>query len=63
MYSVSPAQVELFYLRLLLLSVKGATSFENLKIVNGTIHDNFVSTCLALGLIELIMNDNEWMNE
>jgi len=29
MYSVSPTQVELFHLRLLLLTIKGATSFEN----------------------------------
>jgi len=28
MYSVSPTQVELFHLRLLLLTIKGATSFE-----------------------------------
>ncbi|XP_043463102.1 uncharacterized protein LOC122501545 [Leptopilina heterotoma] len=59
MYSISPTQVELFHLRLLLLSVKGATSFENLRTVNGTLHDSFVSTCLSLGLIE---DDSEWEN-
>jgi len=52
MYSVSPTQVELFHLRLLLLTIKGATSFENLKIVNGEHHQTFSATCLALGLIE-----------
>ncbi|XP_051158561.1 uncharacterized protein LOC127279947 [Leptopilina boulardi] len=59
MYSISPSQIELFHLRLLLITVKGATSFENLKNVDGVIHDSFVSTCLALGLIE---DDDEWKN-
>ena len=35
MFSVSPAQNELFHLRILLLSVKGATSFNDLKTVDG----------------------------
>ena len=56
-YSVSPSSVELFHLRLLLLNIKGATSFENLKTVNGVIYDTFVETCLALHLIE---DDEEW---
>jgi len=45
-------QIELFHLRLLLLSVKGATSFNDLKIVNGEIYQSFSAACLALGLIE-----------
>ncbi|KYN12414.1 hypothetical protein ALC57_15419, partial [Trachymyrmex cornetzi] len=51
MYSVSPIQIELFHLRLLLLTVKGAIS------------QSFSTACLALGLIE---GDDEWkraMNE
>ncbi|KYM98545.1 ATP-dependent DNA helicase PIF1 [Cyphomyrmex costatus] len=63
MYSVSPTQLELFHLRLLLLTIKGATSFENLKVINGEYHQTFTATCLTLGLIE---NDDEWklaMNE
>ncbi|XP_043468035.1 uncharacterized protein LOC122502175 [Leptopilina heterotoma] len=59
MYSVSPSQTELFHLRLLLNTVKGATSFQDLRTVNGIIHETFVSACLALGLIE---DDNEWKN-
>ncbi|KYM93650.1 ATP-dependent DNA helicase PIF1, partial [Cyphomyrmex costatus] len=62
MYSVSPTQIELFHLRLLLLTIKGATSSNDLKTVNGKICQSF-STCLALGLIE---DDDEWiraMNE
>ncbi|XP_044019605.1 ATP-dependent DNA helicase pif1-like [Aphidius gifuensis] len=59
MYSVSPAQTELFHLRLLLICTKGATSYENLRTVDGIVHETYVSTCLALGLIE---DDNEWKN-
>ncbi|XP_074097646.1 uncharacterized protein LOC141526511 [Cotesia typhae] len=57
MYSISPAQVELFHLRLLLLYIKGARSFEELRTVNGTLYDTFTSACLAAGLIE---DDQEW---
>ncbi|XP_036147162.1 uncharacterized protein LOC118647075 [Monomorium pharaonis] len=57
MYSVSPTQTELYHLRLLLLTVKGATSFENLRTVHGEICQSFSAACLALGLIE---NDDEW---
>ena len=35
MYSVSPSQVELFRLRLLLLNCRGAKSFDELTNVNG----------------------------
>jgi len=64
MYFVSPTQIKLFHLRLLLLTVKGADSFDNLQIVkNGEICQSFSAACLALGLIE---DDDEWkqtMNE
>ncbi|XP_044019589.1 uncharacterized protein LOC122860013 [Aphidius gifuensis] len=57
MYFISPSQVELFHLRLLLITVKRATSFENLRTVDGMTHDTYRSACLALGLIE---DDAEW---
>ncbi|XP_046745540.1 uncharacterized protein LOC124410885 [Diprion similis] len=57
MYSISPTQTELFHLRLLLLTVKGATSFHNLRIVNDEVQETYVATCLALGLIQ---DDDEW---
>ncbi|XP_071643019.1 uncharacterized protein [Temnothorax longispinosus] len=63
MYSVSPSQIELFHLRILLLHVRGATSFQELKTVDNEIHQTFTAACLALGLIE---DDEEWyraMNE
>ncbi|XP_058809685.1 uncharacterized protein LOC131674888 [Phymastichus coffea] len=57
MFSVSPTQVELFHLRLLLLHVRGATSFDALKTVNGILQPTFIAACLELGLIE---DDQEW---
>ena len=60
MYSVSPSQVELFCLRLLLLHCKGATSFDDLKNVNGVQCRTFLEVCLALGLIE---DDEKWCRD
>lgn len=57
-YSVSPTQIELFHLRLLLLTVKEATNFQDLKIVNGELCQTFTAACLALGLIE---DNTEWI--
>ena len=51
-YTVSPAQVELFHLRILLMRVKGAKSFEDLRTVNGEIKESCTATCLAFGFIE-----------
>jgi len=56
MYSVSPTQIELFLLRLLLLTVKVAESFDDLKIINREVCQSFPAVCLALDLIE----DDEW---
>ncbi|XP_043470930.1 uncharacterized protein LOC122504097 [Leptopilina heterotoma] len=42
---------------LLLIVVKGATSYDHLRTVNNIVHDIFRSACLALGLIE---DDGEW---
>ena len=58
MYFSSPSQGERFYLRLLLTSVTGATSFAHLRTVNNIQYDTYKEACLALGLLE---NDNEWI--
>lgn len=50
-----PAAGELFYLRLLLLH-KSASSFDELKTVNGIILDTFQEAALELGLVT---NENE----
>ena len=48
---------ELLYLRMLLLRVKGATSFDDLKMVNGHAHQTFKEACASLGLLQ---NDQQW---
>ena len=58
MFSASLVAGECFYLCTLLIVVKGATSFEHLRTVNGDVHPTFHAACLALGLLE---NDNEWI--
>ncbi|XP_058805595.1 uncharacterized protein LOC131672409 [Phymastichus coffea] len=57
MFSISPTRIELFHLRLLLLHVRGATSFDSLKTVNDILQPSFIAACLELGLIE---DDQEW---
>jgi hypothetical protein len=42
---------------MLLNCVKGATSYEHLRTVDGREHDTFKNACIAMGLLA---NDNEW---
>ncbi|XP_054285654.1 uncharacterized protein LOC129002107 [Macrosteles quadrilineatus] len=51
-YTVHPSCSERYHLRLLLHTVRGPTSFEDLKTVDGVLHPNFQSACRALGLLE-----------
>ena len=48
---------ELWYLRLLLTKVRGATSFNALKTVKGKLHDTYQEACKEYGLLD---DDNEW---
>ncbi len=57
LYFVSPSVGKCYFLRTLLMKVKGVVSFEAFRIVNGVIHDTFKSTCIALGLYD---SDDEW---
>jgi hypothetical protein len=57
LYFVSPTAGECFYLRTLLTTVKGPTSWENLRTFDGILHPTFHAACLARGLLE---NDDEW---
>ncbi|KAJ3507188.1 hypothetical protein NMY22_g17005 [Coprinellus aureogranulatus] len=57
MYFVGPTAGERFYLRSLLSVVKGARSFEELRMVNGVQYDTFHGACLARGLLT---DDREW---
>ena len=57
LYTVSPREGERYYLRMLLLHVTGACSFEDLRKVNGTLHGSFRDACSARGLLT---DDAEW---
>ncbi len=59
MHRVTPRSGDVFYLRMLLLHVRGATSFDDLKILNGTIplQNKFKDVCKWLGILQ---DDKEW---
>ena len=57
MYTVGVKDAERFYLRLLLLHVPGATSFEYLRTVDGTICTTFKEAASRRNLFE---TDEEW---
>ncbi|XP_021964240.1 uncharacterized protein LOC110859586 [Folsomia candida] len=60
MYSVSIASdPERYYLRLLLLHIKGATSFEDLRTIDGIICETFREAAERMGLLA---NDATWDN-
>lgn len=48
---------ELWYLRMLLTTVAGATSFEEIRTVNNVLHSSYQEACRALGLLD---DDKEW---
>ena len=57
LYFVSPTAGERFYLRTLLTTVKGPTSWEHLRTFEGIEYPTYHAACLARGLLE---NDDEW---
>jgi len=58
-YSVHSSQSECFYLRILLHHVRGPTSLQHLKTVEGVIKETHQATCRDRGLLE---NDGHWEN-
>ncbi|POM57596.1 Helitron helicase-like protein [Phytophthora palmivora] len=54
---VSPQDLERVYLRLLLRHRRSPESFEDIRTVNGVVHDTFHDAALAAGYLE---NDQEW---
>ncbi|GFU96246.1 helitron_like_N domain-containing protein [Trichonephila clavipes] len=57
LYTVHPNNAECFYLRLLLINVRGPTSFQELKTVNDHVCATFREACQKLNLLE---NDAHW---
>ncbi len=57
LYTVSPREVERFHLRLILLHVKGAQSFDSLKTVDTILYGTFYEAARAHGLLR---DDSEW---
>ncbi|XP_016478495.2 uncharacterized protein LOC107799874 [Nicotiana tabacum] len=56
-YFAHPASGERFYMRILLNFVKGSTSFESIRTINGDKYKNYRDACYALGLLD---DDKEW---
>ncbi|XP_060190424.1 uncharacterized protein LOC132619584 [Lycium barbarum] len=56
-YFAHPASGERFYMRMLLNFVKGCTSFESIRTINGVKHKTYREACYALGLSD---DDKEW---
>jgi hypothetical protein len=57
LYSVHPNNAECFYLRLLLINVRGPTSFQKLRTVNGQVCASYREACQNLNLLK---NDGHW---
>lgn len=51
-YGVSPTVGEAFYLRMMLLHVPGAQSFQDLRTINGTVCNTFKEAAIALHLLD-----------
>ena len=56
-YTVHPNNAECYYLRMLLVNVKGPTSFANLRTVDGVQCQTYREACQQLQLLE---NDEHW---
>jgi hypothetical protein len=59
LYYVHPSAGEIYYLRMLLLTVKGACSYEALQTFNNNVYPSFKEACQARGLLG---DDNEWLH-
>ena len=59
MYTAHIREGERYFLRVLLLHIRGATSFEYLRTYEGTVYETFREACLARGLLQ---DDEIWRN-
>ena len=58
MYYVHPTAGELYYLRMLLMIVKGAKNYADIRTFENKVYDTFQEACEARGLLE---GDHEWI--
>ena len=58
-FTVHPNQREAYYLRILLHHVKGPTSFESIRTVDGEVCESYHEACVKLGLL---LDDKCWEN-
>ncbi|KAF7807335.1 uncharacterized protein G2W53_039496 [Senna tora] len=59
LFYVALGVVELHYPRVLLTIVKGPTSFEDIRTINGVLHPTYKDVCYALGLLD---DDKEYID-
>jgi len=57
-YYAHPTSGERYYLRMLLNTVKGCTSYTQIRTVDGMVHPTFKAACKAMGFLD---DDNEWI--
>ncbi|OMP08509.1 DNA helicase PIF1, ATP-dependent [Corchorus olitorius] len=55
---VHPSAGELYYMRLMLNEIRGATCYEDLRTVDGIVYGTFREACFALGMLG---DDSEWI--
>lgn len=58
-HHVPPSLGEAYYLRMLLNKVKGPTSFEDIRTVNGVVYPTFKDACYELGMLD---DDKEYID-
>ncbi|XP_042005880.1 uncharacterized protein LOC121754618 [Salvia splendens] len=59
LFYVAPGSGDMYYLRCLLNIVKGASSYEDIRCVNGVQYATFRDACFALGLLD---DDKEYVH-
>ena len=60
LYHVAPGCGESYYLRTLIIVVKGPTSYEDIRTIDGVIHPSFKDACYSMGLLD---DDKEYIDE
>lgn len=58
MYNVPMSAETMYYMRLMLNHVRGATCFEDVRTVNGVVYESYKNACDALGLL---LDDGEYV--